>query len=54
MPLEPGKSRAAISKNVRKEMMKGKPQNQAVAIAMNKAGMSKGNSKAKAKKGKSR
>lgn len=54
MPLEPGKSRAAISKNVRKEMLKGKPQNQAVAIAMSKAGMTKGNSKAKAKKGKSR
>lgn len=54
MPLEPGKSRAAISKNIRKEMQKGKPQNQAIAIAMNQAGMSKGNAKAKAKKGKSR
>lgn len=54
MPLEPGKSRAAISKNIRKEMKKGKPQNQAIAIAMNQAGMSKGNAKAKAKKGKSR
>jgi hypothetical protein len=54
MPIDPGKSRATLSKNIRKEMLKGKPQNQAIAIAMNKAGMSKGNSKAKAKKGKSR
>lgn len=54
MPLQPGKSRAAISKNIRKEMQRGKPQNQAIAIAMNKAGMSQSKGKGKAKKGKSR
>ena len=33
MPLEPGKSRAAFSHNVKTEMKAGKPQKQAVAIA---------------------
>jgi len=35
-----GKSQKAISKNIRAEMKKGKPQKQAIAIAMSKANMS--------------
>ena len=41
MPLESGSSRAAISHNIATEMKAGKPQKQAVAIAMNKAGKSR-------------
>lgn len=41
MPLEKGKSRATISKNIATEMHHGKPQKQAVAIAMRTAGVSK-------------
>lgn len=37
MPLEGGSSRAAISSNIKTEMNAGKPQKQAVAIALNKA-----------------
>jgi preprotein translocase subunit SecD len=37
MPLRRGKSRAVISENIRTEMREGKPQKQAVAIALNKA-----------------
>ena len=33
MPLKPGKSRAAMSANIKTEMNAGKPQKQAVAIA---------------------
>lgn len=42
MPLKRGSSKKVISQNIRTEMRHGKPQNQAVAIAMRKAGKSKG------------
>jgi len=38
MPLKKGKSKAAISANIRTEIAAGKPQRQAVAIAMRSAG----------------
>lgn len=41
MPLKQGKSRQVISDNIKTEMAAGKPQKQAVAIAMSKAGKSK-------------
>jgi len=40
MPLQQGKSQAAISHNIATERHAGKPEKQAIAIAMNTAGES--------------
>lgn len=41
MPLSKGKGNASVSKNIKTEMKAGKPQKQAVAIAMRVAGRAK-------------
>lgn len=41
MPLKTGKSKNIISQNIKTEMAAGKPQEQAVAIALSKAGKTK-------------
>jgi ribonucleotide monophosphatase NagD (HAD superfamily) len=41
MPLKPGKTKKVISSNIRKEVAAGKPQPQAVAIALRTAGKPK-------------
>lgn len=38
MPLAKGKSRAAVSKNIKTELAAGKPRKQAIAIALQSAG----------------
>ena len=41
MPLKKGRSRKVVASNIKTEMAAGKPQKQAVAIAMRKAGKAK-------------
>ena len=47
MPLKRGSSRKAVSANIRTEIAAGKPQKQAVAIALNTARTKPGKSKGK-------
>jgi hypothetical protein len=41
MPLKKGTAKKVIRQNIRAEMHSGKPQKQAIAIAMSKAGKSR-------------
>lgn len=41
MPLKKGKSKKTVSANIRAERASGRPQKQAIAIALSKAGKSR-------------
>jgi hypothetical protein len=47
MPLKSGSSKETISKNIKTEMKAGRPQKQAVAIALRSAGVPKKKAKKK-------
>lgn len=47
MPLKKGYSRKSVSANIRAEMKSGKPQKQAIAIALDVAGRTKAKRKGK-------
>jgi hypothetical protein len=51
-PLKPGSSKKTIASNIAELRRSGRPQDQAVAIAMHEAGKSKPAKKAAKKKGK--
>jgi hypothetical protein len=50
MPLKKGRSRKVVSENIRELMHSGRPQKQAIAIALRNAGKSKSGKKGKRKK----
>lgn len=50
MPLVKGRSKAAVSKNIRTEIRAGRPPKQAVAIALRVAGKARPASKSKGSK----
>lgn len=50
MPLNKGRSKEAISANIRKLRKEGRPPDQAIAIALSNAGKGKDMAKKKAKK----
>jgi hypothetical protein len=55
MPMKKGHSKKVISSNIATEIRHGKPRNQAIAIAYNKAGLSrKSRSGQKSRSGKGR
>lgn len=49
MPLKKGSPQKTVSSNIRKLMHEGRPQKQAIAIAMSEAGMQKPKKKRKTK-----